>query len=802
MKQMLGWVMLLMLLLMSAASAEQPAVLAPIVRYEFADASDLGKDSQGVQPLVNIGDVSQGNVSEGIHSAVFSSSNALAAIPLGDHDVTDYLTEFTMTLWGKRLSSQWQDCYMLGSGLPNSGAGLSMGFRAKKEAYMVTVGGIRDENIYLNCRAPKETTRFEQQKSWNLYTLTVKGDTASFAINGEAFEMQGIASRGVTIKDLKHTLTLGGVYTTDHHTFHGGFKGELSDVRIYGCALTAEQLDQLYAMGPGGGNLVVEKPVIAAVQPLDITNLSVVKGTADNQVIDLLSGHAVSFTATDNTVHEDGQVIWTKLEDNEEGMTMAGVVNHPEYANPEQVSITVTIPYGYERTIQLPCIFCDGMVLQRGQDVRIFGVGGAPGDVVTVAFAGQTVQTVCGENEWEAVLAPMEASTENRTMNITYTLQGESKPRQTIIIEDVLVGEVWLGSGQSNMTYAIIEMLNNPGVHPDFYDDYKKIDNWDKLRFFTYPYAEASAPQHNYSRSLAWEKPGSITQAQRISGLAISYASHLQAMLGEDVPVGFVVSAVGGASIEEWLDEATMANLPSYASYMGKQDSRFYNAMIHPIKGYTLRGIVWYQGEANVQWIEDYKAQFAAYRSLYRELFGDRDLPFIVMQLPQFEDNRYPNFREMQWNVMTQDENVHVVCGIDLGDPTNIHPTDKFAFGERAAGVALKAVYGLEPVEGKAYGLSPAITGAKRTEAGILLTVSDAKTLTGPENIVGFQIRVNGQWQDAKAAIREGAIVVDSAGVKPNAIRYLHQPYFTDVAFVYNEYGLPLAPEAALEIME
>lgn len=799
MRKWLCFVLLVLLLVPLGARAEEN--LLPLVHYEFADADDLGCDSRGIQPLVNRGGVSQGSVSEGVRSAVFSSSNALAAIPLGGMDVLDSLTEFTITLWGKHPSSQWQDCYMLASGLPG-GTGVALGFRAKKEAFMVAVGGVRTENLDLNTRAPQQTQRFEKQKSWNFYSLTVQDRAACFAINGEVFEVQGLNGRTVSAADGKYLLTLGGLCAVGQETVAGGFKGELADVRIYDRALTAEQMEQLHAAGPGGDPLKVTSPVIRAVDPPQTDGLTIVRGAPQEQLIALVADCEASFTASDGTVHADGGIIWTRVDENEGGIQMEGVVHHPAYANPDGLTVKVTIPYGYDRFISLPGIFCDGMVLQREKVTRIFGTGGAPGDAVTVDFAGQTVRTVCDENAWEAVLSPMEACAVNRTMTICYTPMGENEPIQTITIDDVLVGEVWLGSGQSNMTYTLREMLNLPGIHPDFYQDYQKIDNWERLRFFTAPYAEATEPRVNTSRNMAWEAPSGTGRAQGLPGLAVAFASHLQTMLGTDVPVGFVTCAVGGASIEEWLDAVSMAELPSHAAFMGKQDSRFYNAMLYPLAGYTLRGVVWYQGEANVPWVEDYRLQFAALRTLYRDTFADDALPFIVMQLPQYEDARYVQFREMQWDIMTQDAHVYTVCGIDLGDPTNIHPTDKYTFGERAAGVALREIYGLAPTEGMAYGLSPAIVEAVHTADGIALTVSDAVTLTAQESITGFEIRINGRWQAATAHLRDGRIIVDCEDTRANAVRYLQEAFFTDGDFVYNEYGLPLAPKAAMKITQ
>lgn len=642
-----------------------------------------------------------------MYSAVFNGKSALAAIPLADRDVTDSLPSFTITLWGKHPASQAAHSFMLGTGVAYSTTGFGMGFYSGNDAFIVPLGGIQDGAYAVNYRFPYETTQYADQTQWNLFALTVDGDSDSFSVNGEVFQVKGIPEGGLSLQNLGQTLTLGGIYNNDHDVFYNGFKGELADVRIYGCALTGDQLTALCQMGPGGGDLPAAGTAITAVTAPDISDLTVAQKTAPSQVLNLLDEYAIPFTTADGAAHEDGRALWTTITETEEGFIVEGLVHHADYPNPDGLSVQVTVPFGSSRSIQLPCIFSTGMLLQRNEEVRIFGAGGAQGDTLTVEFTGQTVQATFADDAWEAVLAPMEASAQGRTMTITYTRQGDSEPHQVFTIEDVLVGEVWLCSGQSNMAYTIREMLNNPGLHADFYADYQAIDNWDLLRFYSYPYGEASTPQVNYSRMMTWQSPDSIDQCVNLSGMALAYAVHLQTMLGEDVPVGMVISAVGGACIEEWLDEATMATLPSHAASMGKKDCRFYNAMIHPIEGYTIKGVIWYQGEANAMWPADYQKQFAAYTRLYREKFHNAELPFIVMQLPQYDEDLYPVFRTAQWELMEQLAHVYTVCGIDLGDPDNIHPTDKYPFGERAAGLALEKVYNLPAVEGMATACPP-----------------------------------------------------------------------------------------------
>ena len=789
-------VLFLILLLIPAVSLADEASqsLTPIVRYDFSDAEDLGHDACGIQPLEKIGNVTRGTISEGVYSAVFDGSSALVASPMADRDVTDILTDFTITLWGKHPSTQPYHSFMLGTGVAYSSAGFGMGFYMGNEAFIVPMGGISDGAYAVNYRFPNETKRYATPTEWNLFALSVHGDTAAFSVNGEVFNAKGITNTGLTLQNLGQIFTLGGVYNNDHDVFYNGFKGELADVRVYSCALTGDQLTALHDMGPCGGDLPSESPVITAVTAPDLSDLTVYKRTTPSEVLSQLDAYPISFTTDDGVSHDDGYALWTNITKTEEGYTVEGRVVSSEYPNPQNLSVSLQVPFGASRSIQLPSVFSNNMVLQRGEDVRIFGAGGAQGDTLTVAFAGQTVEAVFSENAWEATLAPMEACAVGQTMTITYMRKGETTPYQVFTLENVLVGEVWLCSGQSNMAYTIAEMLANPGAHPNFYADYQKIDNWDMMRFYTVTYAEASEPQNNYNRMLHWQAPTSIDQCRSLSGLALAYAAHLQTMLGEDVPVGMVISSVGGACIEEWLDQETMADLPSHAASMGKKDCRFYNAMIHPLEGYTVKGILWYQGEANVSWPEDYQEQFAAYAEMYREKFHNAELPIIMMQLPQYDWDSYIEFRTAQWELMDRIDNVYVVCGIDLGDPDNIHPTDKYPFAQRAAGVALEKVYGLAAVEGKAYGLSPCISNVRLTDEGILISVSNAQSLTGSDEIEGFMVMADRRWYEVSAQIVGNQILVSCDRENITYISYLQDSSFPDMEFVYNEYGLPLAP--------
>ncbi|MBE5786513.1 MAG: hypothetical protein E7324_03135 [Clostridiales bacterium] len=774
----------------------QETLLSPIVRYDFADASDLGKDSMGLMHLENIQKVAQGQYADGIHTAVFNGRNALAAKPITDQDVTDALPVFTITLWAKHPVTQSAHSFMAGTGVAYSTTGLGMGFYAGNDAYIIPLGGINGGEYASNYRFPYETRAYKAQDQWNLFVLSINGSDSYFSVNGEIYPVTKIPASGLEIANSGQVFTLGGIYNNDHTVFYNGFKGELADVRIYDCQLTQSQLKALRDNGIGGKDIpLAENQGYIVSAKANPGNLAIAKTARPAQALTALKDLSIALTLNDGSTVQNASVFWTEIHTAARGVSLRGRVAHPLYPNPKGVEITLDIPYGSVRTLQLPSIYSNGMVLQRNQPVRIAGAGGDPRDTILVSFAGQQVKAEIADNAWTAWLAPMPASKTPQTLEINYYVEGQDTPHQTFIINDVLVGEVWLGSGQSNMAYTLNEMIANPGVHPDFLQDYQQIDNWDMLRFYNYPYGEASDTLTNYSRMITWKSPDNVQEARSFSGLAVAYASHLQKMLGDDVPVGMINSSVGGSCIEEWLSKEVMSTLPSYAASMGKIDCRFYNAMIHPLKDYTIKGILWYQGEANCLWPQDYQRQFAAYAKMYRSLFADENLPIIVMQLPQYSETLYVTFRDAQWQLMEQVENTFVVCGIDLGDPTNIHPTDKYPFAARAAGVALDRVYQLPALDGAPYGLSPAIESIEETADGLLLTISNAKTLTcAAEDIKGFKILSGNRWQDAVIAVQGNQILVKCNPEETRSINYLRNTSFSGMDFIYNEYGLPLAP--------
>ena len=444
--------------------------------------------------------------------------------------------------------------------------------------------------------------------------------------------------------------------------------------------------------------------------------------------------------------------------------------------------------------VQLAAVFGDNMILQRNKPVQIFGHGVNEGDTVTVNFAGQTKTATISGTTWSVTLDAMAANTVGQTLTVTHTVNGGNSPK-SISIKNVLVGEVWFCAGQSNMAVSIYDVRSR---YPEMAALYDNAANLSSLRVYTQPVVSSATPLTEGDDSVKWETPkaGAI---DKYSAIALGYAIQLQSALGSNVPVGVIVSAKGGTFIEEWLDADTMSTLNVVNDTAAPLKSKLYNGMIHHFKGTTVAGLLWYQGENNAANPELYASQFKAYAKLYRNLFSNSTMPIISFQLVQYNNDKWPAFRQMQWELMDSVSNMYVVSGIDLGNPDDIHPGDKYVFSGRAAGIARKYIYGTAAVSGKSYGLSPYPTLIETKDNTLVIHLSDATALTcDSTEIDGFLARKKNSedWYALKGTIQGNTIVLTGDTADVVAVKYLQAANFSGTKFVYNEYGLPVAPFA------
>lgn len=349
--------------------------------------------------------------------------------------------------------------------------------------------------------------------------------------------------------------------------------------------------------------------------------------------------------------------------------------------------------------VTLGPVITDNMVLAQNTDARIYGHAD-PGATVTVtpSWSGKAVSTTADRTgSWCVAVKTPAGSYTPYTIIVT-----DGEP---VTISNVLVGEVWLASGQSNME---MPLKGFPGCCIN--DGYEEIAGSrsaaGRVRFFTVPRVQSYEPVDTVDAQ--WVEPSPET-APEFSAVAWYFANRLTD--GLDVPVGIVSDAYGGAMVESWtprhlletypdvsLDKADIENMVHYLRPM-----LMYNAMFYPVRNYTYDGIIWYQGCSNVRNYKYYAQRLANMVKLWRDEIGLGDIPFYMVELAPYqygdpqEVGRSAFQREQQWKALELIPNSDMICINDLVKPYeryNIHPGDKKHVGYRLGDLALNKTYG------------------------------------------------------------------------------------------------------------
>ena len=455
-------------------------------------------------------------------------------------------------------------------------------------------------------------------------------------------------------------------------------------------------------------------------------------------------------------------------------------------------------------------MFGDHMVLQRELPVPVWGKAD-PGDTVTVRFAGQEAQTRAGQDgKWMLQLPPMPASAEGREFAVE--AKGETKR-----FKDVLVGEVWICSGQSNMQYGWGKQSKqryNWGGDADLAKLAEQATGL-PIRSYDVPCNVSFTPTEECAGTWSTDLPG--------SAVAFGFSYHLQKSL--NVPVAVIVACWGSSSIEGWMPIELTAELPHFKTIMDefqkseptrasieaamkkgirdgmtfirKQPNILYNAMLHPIIPYGCRGIVWYQGEANNDQPELYAASLPAWIRELRKRWNRDDLHVLGVMLPGFgADNGVADPKSWAWFREAQAKGLRMphaalINTIDLGDPRNIHPKDKAPIADRLARIARHDIHGEKiPARGPEY-QSHQIEGGR-----LILTFDHTEGLTTKDGKapVGFWLAgEDRQWHAARAAINGSTVELRADGVdKPVACRYAFSN--SPAVNLVNKAALPAAP--------
>jgi sialate O-acetylesterase len=445
-------------------------------------------------------------------------------------------------------------------------------------------------------------------------------------------------------------------------------------------------------------------------------------------------------------------------------------------------------------TIILPRILGHNMVLQREKPVPIWGTA-APGEAVTVQFAGQHPSTKAdAAGQWQVLLKPLQASATPAELVISGS--------NTIRLRNILVGEVWVCSGQSNMEYTMrknskVTRPDAPGPNP--VDELNYAHN-PAIRIFLVNRKTLPKPD-SLHRDWAVAEDSAL---RSFSAAAYFFAKELNQRL--NVPVGMVSSAVPGSRIEPWISTEAFAKDPAFAGKKVDGDpGKFWETMVRPLAPLAVRGFLWYQGESNCFLAETttYTQKMRTLINSWRAAWGDASLPFYYVSLAPFKYSdthdkvvltreTLPLFREAQAAVL-QVPHTAMIETTDLANTEGgIHPGFKWEIGRRLALLALANTYNMPDV----VAAGPVFRSLKVKGAVAAVSFASAAPLVSKDGkaLIDFTIAgPDGVFVPAQARIEGSQVLVSAPEVKrPVAVRFgwdeIAQPN------LFSEAGLPARP--------
>lgn len=433
---------------------------------------------------------------------------------------------------------------------------------------------------------------------------------------------------------------------------------------------------------------------------------------------------------------------------------------------------------GFAR-ISLPAIFADNMVLQQKTEVEVWGWG-QPREKITIDFGwtdeNQNIE-VTNQGTWRTTV-------QTPTAGGPYTI--EFKGSNKITLNNVLIGEVWICSGQSNMQWSANAGIDNAALEI-------QMANYPNIRFFSVHHRSATAPQIDLEGN--WEECNSMTM-QNFSAIAYFFARKVQHDM--NVPIGLINSSWGGTPAEAWMPaEAITSNtrLAKAAEVLKPvpwgpvEVARIYNAMIAPLHAFKLAGALWYQGESNTINGEAYREMFGTLIESWRAKWG-YDFPFYFAQIAPYKYGR-PNegavIRDAQRRTLELPQTAMVVTS-DIGDTTDIHPKNKQDVGLRLANLALANHYKSLATETSGPLFKRMVI--KKNKVEVYFDHAEGLHYRG-DQLTHFEIAGKDQvFHSAQASIEGDKVVVKSGAVaRPTAVRFAWGNLATPNLF--NAAGLP-----------
>ncbi|MDF1823913.1 MAG: sialate O-acetylesterase [Verrucomicrobiales bacterium] len=475
-----------------------------------------------------------------------------------------------------------------------------------------------------------------------------------------------------------------------------------------------------------------------------------------------------------------------------------------------------------EAGLKLPALFGHHMVLQRDMENPMWGWA-EPNATVTVSFAGKDIQAKADpEGYWKLKLPSLPGSSHALQMKIT-------SGSESVILSNIVMGEVWVCSGQSNMQWSVAQSFDS--------DLEINTANFPNIRLITVPQVGTQELQSDFAGQ--WEicTPDTVGD---FSGVGYFFGRQIHQALG--VPIGLIDNAWGGSSAEAWVDRSVLEADPKYADYIaqwekteatfdwdktladwktkadaakaaGKPAPRYprnaltgqhrpgnlWNGVLNPIIGYGIRGAVWYQGESNAGRAYQYDDLFGLMISEWRKAWKQGDFPFYWVQLADYRDevekpgeSEWAELREAQTNTLALPNTGQAVI-YDIGEGRDIHPRNKQTVGKRLARIALAENYGMEIPY-----LSPSFDSMEIEGNKAILTFKNVgNTLYTFDTTTALGFAVAGEdkvwhWGNGVIQGNKKVIVTSDAVSNPVAVRYAWSN--NPVANLMSREGLPVTP--------
>lgn len=438
--------------------------------------------------------------------------------------------------------------------------------------------------------------------------------------------------------------------------------------------------------------------------------------------------------------------------------------------------------------IRMPAIFGNNMVLQQQTEAALWGTA-TPGSSVNVKTSWNNksyTARASADGKWK-----LKVSTPVAGGPYTVTVS-DGKP---LVFRNVMIGEVWVCSGQSNMEMPMKGYRNQPISGAN---EYIATSTSQAIRMIKVPRVASLEPMENFEGEWKTCIPENVVE---YSATAYFFGLMLNKVL--DVPVGLINTSWGGTRIEPWISEAGLSGFdwvklpdksnPPQGTLSQQTPSVLFNAMINPIAGFAIRGAIWYQGEANRNEPVQYRKLMPGLAENWRSVWGIGDFPLYFVQIAPFDYGpvglNSAFLREAQFLAAKEGKNMGMACIMETGEKDNIHPANKKAAGDRLAYQALVKTYGI-------LGIScdgPVLKEMKIEGNLVKLTFDNAPNgiMSLGKELNCFELAgTNKRFYPAKALVtNEGVTLISQFVAAPVAVRYAFKDFV--VGDLFNTEGIP-----------